>query len=870
MSGSSSAKKASSDGGGQEEDEERLKTLVQPKKKKKRTPVGINVLPTKYEVVRMVAQKYGVHSTKEDDPNCFLYWSDTAPPSEKISELKSYQRVNHFPGMGEICRKDSLARNMSKMVRAHPEEYNFVPKTWIFPSEYNTFQNYFLDLKKRKKHRTFIVKPSNGSMGNGISLYRNGERIPPTELTIVQEYLDKPFLLEGYKFDLRVYVLITSCDPLRIFLFNDGLVRMSTEKYCNPNDSNVDQLYMHLTNYSINKKSGNFERSADVNTGSKRSIKFLNDYLRKNDYDVTLMWKKIADVIIKTMIVAEPHVLHSYRMCRPGQSSGSDSCCFEILGFDIMLDRKLKPWLIEINRAPSFGTDEKIDFDIKHGVLTDTFKLLNMKQSDKRKGLAAQKAEAQKRLLRPAKRSSVELPDNEKQKAAIEKRKQELKEKLVQVRRDNAREDYENRNMGSFRRIYPPQDKMSQDGYYTLLTDAFQLFLSGRAAALQRDASQAYNNSLREEDILDMLQQFDTSAGHQGMAARGPKPLSCMPSISDQVPEDEDEEYDESMSCELSLPDSTQESISSNNSTMNNHLPRPSRSLTRAMQATPMLKQRPQSAKGPKSRPQSAVKGGGATTAGVRSRSLTRPMSSIGRKLSGMSLNQAMDDALATAAAKEREEETMKRTFNALNDMRIKFPGKTDEEAEWVLSQIHENWKFHKPRIASYWLVKLDSIKRRKVIDIVRSNVRALLQRTWRSNDVDNLRLYRIFTRVFNRLLWSHGQGLWNCFSSTGNSWEMIFSKSSDVISSTEMSCSRRIVQLCRDCLLIVYQFAAEAKGQTAPTVAMGDGSAQRPVQLRPSSLRMSTWNSSSSPTVMTPISQRMSRLYPSLTLDNS
>ena len=54
------------------------------------------------------------------------------------------------------------------------------------------------------------------------------------------------------------------------------------------------------------------------------------------------------DVIIKTMIVAEPHVLHSYRMCRPGQSSGSDSCCFEILGFDIMLDRKLKPWLIEV------------------------------------------------------------------------------------------------------------------------------------------------------------------------------------------------------------------------------------------------------------------------------------------------------------------------------------------------------------------------------------------------------------------------------------------------------------------------------------------------------------------------------------------
>lgn len=121
-----------------------------------------------------------------------------------------------------------------------------------------------------------------------------------------------------------------------------------------------------------------------------------------------------------------------------------------------------------------------------------------------------------------------------------------------------------------------------------------------------------------------------------------------MPSIADQVPEDEEEEYDESMSCELSLPDSTQESVSSNNSTLNNHLPRPSRSLTRAMQASPMLKQRPQSAKGPKSRPQSAVKGGGGgTTSGVRSRSLTRPMSSIGRKMSGMSLNQAMVSLVA-------------------------------------------------------------------------------------------------------------------------------------------------------------------------------------------------------------------------------
>lgn len=45
--------------------------------------------------------------------------------------------------------------------------------------------------------------------------------------------------MEGYKFDLRIYILVTSCDPLRIFLYNDGLVRMGTEKYHAPNESNL-------------------------------------------------------------------------------------------------------------------------------------------------------------------------------------------------------------------------------------------------------------------------------------------------------------------------------------------------------------------------------------------------------------------------------------------------------------------------------------------------------------------------------------------------------------------------------------------------------------------------------------------------------
>uniref|UniRef100_A0A8C8RD55 Tubulin polyglutamylase TTLL7 n=1 Tax=Pelusios castaneus TaxID=367368 RepID=A0A8C8RD55_9SAUR len=196
-----------------------------------------------------------------------------------------------------------------------------------------------------------------------------------------------------------------------------------------------------------------------------------------------------------------------------------------------------------------------------------------------------------------------------------------------------------------------------------------------------------------------------------------------------------------------------------------------------------------------------------------RSHSLNRNSSSV-RMCHTASLGTVhSNESLLQQRTKEQEEALTRETLFIFNDMRIKFPGKTDEEAELIIENIMDNWKYHKTNVASYWLIKLDSVKQRKVLDIVRTSVRAVLQRVWRVSDVEYLHLYRIFNRVFNRLLWSHGQGLWNCFCNSGSSWETIFSKRTEVVTPEQLQCCQRIVQLCKHCLLVAYKYSTDSRG---------------------------------------------------------
>ena len=104
----------------------------------------------------------------------------------------------------------------------------------------------------------WISKPHSSSRGRGIYIDNDPKQINRAEPCVVSRYIDNPLILFGHKFDLRIYVVVTSFDPLRIYIYREGLARFASEKYSNEVFTDEKSKFSHLTNYSINKNNENY------------------------------------------------------------------------------------------------------------------------------------------------------------------------------------------------------------------------------------------------------------------------------------------------------------------------------------------------------------------------------------------------------------------------------------------------------------------------------------------------------------------------------------------------------------------------------------------------------------------------------------
>jgi tubulin polyglutamylase TTLL6/13 len=218
---------------------------------------------------------------------------------------------------------------------------------------------------------------------------------------VVQKYLRNPYLIDGFKFDLRIYVLVTNVQPLRIFMHQEGLARFSSEKFKLKAFNNP---FIHLTNYAINKDNANFQVAEDEKgeTGHKRSLAAVYRQIEKdseenNKIDIHKIKSQIKDIIVKTLISIQPDLVHHYRTSQPGDIY--NNMCFEILGFDVIIDSKGKPYLLEVNHAPSFNDDTPLDKQVKKNLLIDTFRLLNISIKEKTQVLEVLRQVNEQRII---------------------------------------------------------------------------------------------------------------------------------------------------------------------------------------------------------------------------------------------------------------------------------------------------------------------------------------------------------------------------------------------------------------------------------------------------------------------------------------
>ena len=195
-----------------------------------------------------------------------------------------------------------------------------------------------------------------------------------------------------------------------------------------------------------------------------RKLSTFNSYMKTHGYDVEQIWRGIEDVIIKTLISAHPVIKHNYHTCFPSHTL--NSACFEILGFDILLDRKLKPWLLEVNHSPSFSTDSKLDKEVKDSLLYDALVLINLGNCDKKKVLEEERQRG--RFLQQCPNREIRLEEV----------------KGFQAMRLQKTEEYEKKNCGGFRLIYPGLNLEKYDKFFQDNSSLFQNTVASRAREL--------------------------------------------------------------------------------------------------------------------------------------------------------------------------------------------------------------------------------------------------------------------------------------------------------------------------------------------------------------------------------------------------
>lgn len=341
---------------------------------KRKKGFKINTLDCRGEtkLMKRIIDQFKFKTTLKNDAD--LYVSGVHRPTGDYWSGKEDGMVSRIPGMEEIGDKKITGYVLNKLAEYYPGCLDFSPRTFLIPEQYEECLAYM----QSKPDSFFLSKPSGGSEGEGIRLIKGGKnanlkflRVANDFEVVVQEYLGRPLLVDGKKFDLRLYVLVKSIEPLEVLLNDEGLARFCSEDYEAPTETNLKKIYGHLTNYSLNKRSDEYkytEETQEINDGTKQTLCSLWKKLGRQGVQKEVIWPRIIEVVDKFTKAIQPFLSFYSKCWFDGVKTKNK--CFQVIGLDVLIDKDFKPWLLELNATPSLCIDFEKGDHLQPGIIS--------------------------------------------------------------------------------------------------------------------------------------------------------------------------------------------------------------------------------------------------------------------------------------------------------------------------------------------------------------------------------------------------------------------------------------------------------------------------------------------------------------------
>ena len=294
-----------------------------------------------------------------------LHFSNKGIRLQKIPnniKFNEYQKINFYPESN--INKDELYIYYLNFNKKFPSEYNYMPEAFINPKDSKKIKEIFEDYNFGIKNLWIFQRAVNED-GGGVKFFRGYYQIGNARTInssfLIKKYINNPFLINNKKFNIKAYALVTGLNPLRIYLYNDGLLLFNNYEF----NLNKDQLKNNSVHFLDDNWSSDDGRIWNFS-------EFMN-FCEKNEINYNKIKNKIIDIIIKSFIS-----FYEYINEKVIEYNYSEKNFFEIFSFDFLLDSEEKLYLLKMTGDAKIETNTRKEIDLYNNLIIDTLNIIGL------------------------------------------------------------------------------------------------------------------------------------------------------------------------------------------------------------------------------------------------------------------------------------------------------------------------------------------------------------------------------------------------------------------------------------------------------------------------------------------------------------